>query len=91
MYWRKKKNKSGIISVQVIDKSSGKYKVVKTIGSSAIEEEIAKLVEAAQQFINNFGGQGQLDFVLGDDQRYFLSIYENLQLVQLLGPEMVLG
>ena len=91
MYWRKKKNKSGIISVQVIDKSSGKYKVVKTIGSSAIEEEIAKLVEAAQQFINNFGGQGQLDFVLGDDQRYFQSIYENIQQVQLLGPEMVLG
>ena len=91
MYWRKKKNKSGIISVQVIDKSSGKYKVVKTIGSSAIEEEITKLVEAAQQFINNFGGQGQLDFVLGDDQRYFQSIYENIQQVQLLGPEMVLG
>jgi transposase len=91
MYWRKKKNKSGIISVQVIDKSSGKYKVVKTIGSSAIEEEITKLVEAAQQFINNFGGQGQLDFVLGDDQRYFQSIYESIQQVQLLGPEMVLG
>jgi len=35
MYIRKKNNKSGIISIQVIDKSSGKYKVVKTIGSSS--------------------------------------------------------
>ena len=91
MYWRKKKNKSGIISVQVIDKSSGKYKLAKTIGSSSNELEIKKLVEKAQHYINTFGGQTELDFVLGDDQRYFLSIYDNIQQVQLLGPEIVLG
>ncbi|HEY5406555.1 MAG TPA: hypothetical protein VIJ92_05705 [Ginsengibacter sp.] len=91
MYWRKKKNKSGIISVQVIDKSSGKYKLAKTIGRSSNELEIKKLVEKAQHYINTFGGQTELDFVLGDDQRYFLSIYDNIQQVQLLGPEIVLG
>jgi transposase len=91
MYWRKKKNKSGVVSVQIIDKSSGKYKVIKTIGSSPIESDIDKLVLEAQQFINSYGGQQQLDFVLGDDQRYFHSIYENIQQVQLLGPEIVLG
>jgi hypothetical protein len=40
MFIRKKKNPSGIISVQVIDKSGGKYKVFKTIGSSSDIEEI---------------------------------------------------
>jgi hypothetical protein len=37
MFARQKKNKSGVISVQVIDKSSGKYKLIKTrqYGSSA--------------------------------------------------------
>lgn len=34
MFIRKKKNPSGVISVQIIDKSKGKYKVVHTIGSS---------------------------------------------------------
>ena len=91
MFWRKKKNKSGVISIQVIDKSSGKYKVIKTIGSSAVEADIEIFVRQAREFINSYGGQRQLDFVLGDDQRYFQSIYENIQQVQLLGPEIVLG
>lgn len=91
MYWRKKKNKSGVVSIQVIDKSRGKYKLVKTIGSSAVEAEIVKLTQEAQEFIDSYGGQQRLDFVLGDDQRYFESIYENIQQVQLLGPEIVLG
>lgn len=91
MYFRKKKNKSGVISIQVIDKSNGKYKLIKTIGSSATESEIALLVQRAQEFINSYGGQSQFDFVLGDDQRYFQSIYENIQHIQLLGPEIILG
>lgn len=62
MYWRKKKNKSGVVSIQVIDKSSRKYKLIKTIGSSAVTEEIDKLVQEAQEFINSYGGQQQLDF-----------------------------
>lgn len=91
MYWRKKKNKSGVISIQVIEKSSGKYKLIKTIGRSDNQAEIDRLSAQAQEFINSYGGQQQLNFVLGDDQRYFDSIYENIQQVQLLGPEMVLG
>jgi transposase len=91
MYWRRKRNKSGVVSIQVIDKSSGKYKLIKTIGSSAVEADIVKLTYKAQEFISSYGGQQQLDFILGDDQRYFESIYENIQQVQLLGPEMVLG
>lgn len=43
MFIRKKKNKSGSVSVQIIDKSSGKYKVVKTIGSSNDLKDIEKM------------------------------------------------
>ncbi len=91
MYWRRKKNKSDVVSVQVIDKSSGKYKVIKTIGSSAIESEVDKLIRQAQYFIDSYGGQQQFDFILGDDARYFQSIYENIQQVQLPGPEIIPG
>ena len=91
MFFRKKKNKSGVISVQIIDKSNGRYKLIKTIGSSADASVIDKLVEQAQHYIIHYGGQTTLDFILGDDQKYFQSIYENIQQVQLLGPEIVLG
>ena len=40
MYVRQKRNKSGLVSVQVIDKSYGKYKVAKTIGSERGSQEV---------------------------------------------------
>jgi hypothetical protein len=47
----KKENNSGSTSVQIISKGRGKYKVVKTIGSSDNEQEIQKLVLLAKQEI----------------------------------------
>ena len=32
-----------------------------------------------------------MDFILGDDDHYYQSIYENIQQVQLVGPETALG
>ena len=43
MFIRQKKNKSGSTSVQIISKSSGKYQVVKTIGSSFDNSVIEEL------------------------------------------------
>ncbi len=51
MFIRKKKNPSGIISVQIIDKSKGKYKVIHTIGSSKDETYIEDLVKKGRQWI----------------------------------------
>ena len=56
MYIRKKKNPSGVISVQVIDKSSGKYKVFKTIGSSSDEKTIAELYQQGKKWISGYSG-----------------------------------
>jgi hypothetical protein len=44
MFVRQKQNKSGIVSIQVIDKSSGRYKLLKTIGSSSSQQIIEKLI-----------------------------------------------
>lgn len=91
MFIRQKKNKTGTISVQVIDKSSGKYKVIHSSGSSADTTVIAGLTEQAKHFIHKIKRQGEFDFILGDDARYYESVYENIEQVQLLGPELVLG
>jgi hypothetical protein len=45
MFIRQKKNKTGTISVQVIDKSSGKYKVIHSAGSSAAACKAYKKLE----------------------------------------------
>jgi hypothetical protein len=44
MFLRKLKNRSGSISVQIISKAHGKYKVVKSIGSGISDQEIEKLM-----------------------------------------------
>ena len=51
MFIRKKKNKSGSISVQIISKSSKKYKVIKSFGSSSNPDVIYGLELQAKQEI----------------------------------------
>ena len=51
MFIRKKKNKSGSVSVQIINKDNG-YKVVRTIGSSYDANEIEQLVLRGKQFLS---------------------------------------
>ena len=62
MFVRSKKNLSGAISVQVIDKSRGKFKLAKTIGSSSIPAVIEKLVIEGHQWIKDYTGALELDF-----------------------------
>jgi hypothetical protein len=62
VYLRQKKNKSGVISVQIIDKSTGKYTVLKTIGSSSIATEVARLVLEGKQWIKKRQGTLEIDF-----------------------------
>ena len=62
MFVRQKKNKSGVVSIQIIDKSSGKYKLYKTIGSSSVPAEIECLVLKANEFLNQTTGIQEFDF-----------------------------
>lgn len=93
MFVRKKKNKSGSISVQIIDKTNG-YKVLKTIGSAVDPDEIKKLVLRARQLINNpHPGQVRMFSVKSSDDlviENFLSNFTNAQ-VRTLGPELIFG
>jgi transposase len=57
MFVRKKKNPSGIISVQVIDKSQGTYRVVKTIGNSSDTSIIDELYRQGKRWISQHLGE----------------------------------
>ncbi|MGK7371160.1 MAG: IS1634 family transposase [Candidatus Halalkalibacterium sp. M3_1C_030] len=89
MFVRKKPNKSGSISVQVIDKSSGSYSVVKTLGSSQDPGQVDQLVRRAHQWISQQVGQSELDF--HDEKQLYASFISSIQQVTVAGSELLLG
>lgn len=90
MFVRKKKNKSGLISIQVIEKRNGKSVLVKTIGSSSLPNEIDRLFEEGRLFIRQYGGQQELCFE-EDEQVMVERYFSSLQSFRLVGPELLLG
>jgi hypothetical protein len=49
-----------VVSIQVIDKSSGKYKLLKTIGSSFVEAEVEKMYLEGKEWIHRHIGEMDL-------------------------------
>lgn len=89
MFVRKKVNKSGVVSVQVVTKVNGKSKLVKTIGSSIDDTVIGELVKRGQQFIASFGGQRTLDF--SDESSLLKSVFKSISSHTEVGTELLLG
>ncbi|MCL5990521.1 MAG: hypothetical protein M1419_00250 [Bacteroidetes bacterium] len=89
MFIRKKKNKSGVISVQIIEKKSGKYKYIKTIGSSSDKEIIDSLYKEGKEWIEKRGGQTEIDFL--DDRKQTAKFISNIQEINVVGTELLLG
>src|SRR3989339_781997 len=91
MFIRRKKNKSGSTSVQIISKSNGKYKVIKSIGSNHDNKEVQSLISSANQEIERIKNQPKL-FGLESDkltERIFSEL-SNAS-IRTVGPELVFG
>ena len=92
MFVRKKPNKSGSISIQIIDKSTGKYRVVETVGTSMEPSEIEFLWRTAHHKIPTLQGQGSFDFLLKTDRAIVHALNNDpTAKVQVIGPEKILG
>ena len=91
MFLRKLINRSGNTCIQIISKSSGKYKVVKTIGTSGNEQEIQKLWYQGRQELDRLKIQGEL-FVFEQDL-LVEQVFESLmnKNIRTIGPELVFG
>jgi len=88
MFIRKKKNRSGNISVQIIQKQQGKYVVIKTLGTSGDEEEIDRLYKQAQEAIPRLFNQ----ITLFDDPVSLPRVDEiGNDDIRVVGPELVFG
>lgn len=90
MFIRENKNRSGSISIQVVSKESGKYRVLFSAGSGTTNSEIELLKVKAQQFIENQKGHLPL-FVEKEDLivENFISTLSSGSL-RIVGPQMVL-
>jgi hypothetical protein len=89
MFIRKKKNSSGTTSVQIIDKSSGKYKVWQTIGAGITKQDIDALVHEAQLSINKHKRFIEIDF---DNYRNkYNQFFNSITAHRLVGIDYVLG
>lgn len=92
MFVRKKRNKNGTVSVQVINKSSG-YQVIQTIGCSNHPAEVELFVQQGRAWIQ--GQQKQFSLFPKDETRSgaieeFVSHLSNSQ-IRTIGPELIFG
>ena len=93
MFVRRKKNPSGVVSIQIIDKSRGKYRVVKTVGSSTDAVEVDHLYQQGKLLTATLCGARNM-FAEAEKEReekqiteYFLNNVEN---ILLNGAQLIL-
>jgi transposase len=91
MFVRKKKNKSGVVSIQIIDKSSGTYELYRTIGSSKEPAEIERLYKEGKREIESITGQQKLPFDDDKEKELIDIFFGGVEDFKLTGPELLLG
>ena len=86
IFVRKKQNKSGSTSIQILQKIDRKNKVLRTVGCSSDEREINRLYEQALEEANRFYGPTLFDAVSTTD------IYNiTNDGIRVVGPDKVFG
>lgn len=91
MFVRRKHNRSGTTSVQVVAKVGGKYRVQKSFGCSRDESVLAAFERQARQWAaeHEFGG----DLFMREDAAAYDAVFAGIRQDQLrlVGPELVYG
>ena len=62
MFVRKKKNRSGSVSIVVVDKSRGRFREVRRFGVAHTEAEADALYTQAREWVRRYAGQQTIDF-----------------------------
>lgn len=92
MFLRKKNNKSGSVSIQIIDKSNG-YRV-RTLGSSRDLDVIERLMQKGKIILQgNKSNQLKLFPLLTEEEKTIKNFVEDLNNSQIrtIGPELIFG
>ena len=89
MFVRQLKSKNGKIYVQVVDKSRGKYRVLKSFGGSTTVTGVEKLVRKAQKWITSYSGSQELDF--SNTEQTIQEVLDSINRMTRVGYDYLLG
>lgn len=89
MFVRKLKHTSGKIYVQVVDKSSGRYKVLKSFGCASSITQLNLLVSRAKSWIKELTGVQELDFSNSD--KVISQFLDSVTSLNRVGFDLLLG
>jgi len=89
VFVRRIKSGNGRTYIQVIDKSSGRYKVQKSFGSSGSKSEEQLLVNQAQEWIKNHLGVRELDF--SNSEFHLEQFFDSIVSMKRVGYDLLLG
>ena len=89
MFVRKLKSKNGKTYIQVVDKSAGRFKVLKSFGGDDSEEGLKVLIRKANNWINLQTGSQELDFSNVDE--LVEKFVDSIQQMKRVGFDYLLG
>ena len=91
MFIREKKNKSGSVSIQILNKENGKNHLVKTIGCATERPEIDALRRKAQEELDELKHQPSL--LMSEEEQQLIETISTLNNsnIHTIGPELIFG
>jgi transposase len=89
VFIRKLKSPNGKLYVQVVDKSSGRYKVLKSFGGGILDSELNHLVDKAQEWINYQFRLQEFDF--SNTDIYVEQFFDSITSMRRVGYDLLLG
>jgi len=90
VFIRRKPNKSGSTSIQIIEKRNGRNVVVRSIGCSKDEAELKLLEAQARTELESLRFQLSLNFGGSEREKAALELL-NTSSIRAVGPELILG
>lgn len=89
MFIRKIKSTKGRTYIQVVDKSSGSYNVLKSFGSASNDSQLTALQLQAQQWINKYTRKQEIDFSNSDT--LIDELFDSITSLKRVGYDLLLG
>lgn len=90
MFVRRKRNKSGSTSVQLIEKRSGRNVVVRSIGCASDEDKLKRLEATAQSHAAVLIAQQRFEFGATEREVTAIELVKTGS-IRAIGPELILG
>ena len=91
MFIRKKRNKSGSISVHIVRKESGRQMHILSIGTAINEQELIELEQAALDKLAALQLQNRLEFNYAQDEAFIQNLRSSIEHIEISGVELILG